>query len=406
MPWNKDNLPAVAQGKTEQEQEQFIKVANAVLKQTSNEGAAIQAGIAAMKKPSVNLTGVIPWIREGATYKGGRRIEISKDMIQTAHTNFNDPNRIVDLPLRLKNHSSDAPAAGWIKDMYLADIDGRKWAFAGVDWTPAGRKAVDNKDYGYISPEFNPNYSNRNTNEKQGTTMQGASLLNDPQLEDMPAPVAFSADGDIDDNIFCLTSDTVIPYNTNKSDNSDTTNKSYKTGETDMDFTKIAEKLSCGATEVEILAKIDQIESKGDESLSAIESLSAKVEKFDSQAAEIETLTSDVAAKDAKIEELSTSIKTKEAGDIVGQLITETKATDSQRDIFTAMYLKDEEAAKELFATLQPREELDTISGADGGQEPATTTEEEKLTAQAGELQTLVDGGMSLDEAYTKITQG
>lgn len=78
--------------------------------------------------------------------------------------------------------STAGTAAGWVVEMQARD-DG---LWGRVEWTPAGRKALKNKDYRYLSPVF------RHTANGTITSILNAGLVNNPNLSDL-APVLNSA---------------------------------------------------------------------------------------------------------------------------------------------------------------------------------------------------------------------
>lgn len=251
------------------------------------------------------VNGFIPLIREGDTFKGGRKIPIERDSILQGVKNFNDAGR----PLVIKHgkHEGSPDAAGWIKNLIPLEVDGKQWIYAGVEWNEDGHEAVTSKKHRFISPEFIPQSTSKADGTNIGFEFIGAALLNNPQL-DMPSAEAF----DGEQESYYLTDATEIPYYdksdmTNISDNS---NQSNKPGETDMDLIKIAEALTCSATEVEVLAAINKLNQDSAEKLSAdtskIEELTAKVEQFDSLTAQVETLTSELEAEKAKVLQVET----------------------------------------------------------------------------------------------------
>lgn len=77
-------------------------------------------------------------------------------------------------------------AAGWIEDLELR-ADGL-WAL--VKWTDRARAHILADELRYLSPEFGLSRINRLTGKKQGPTLTGCALLNDPFLHDMPRVAA------------------------------------------------------------------------------------------------------------------------------------------------------------------------------------------------------------------------
>jgi phage I-like protein len=109
---------------------------------------------------------------------------------------LNSMERLPKLPVD-ENHATDlaapkggaAPALGWLTNL---NADERGAICADVEWTPRGREAVVNKEYGYISPVFL--YS------KDGkiNCILRAALTNSPNLG-LPALNAEQKDNDTED---------------------------------------------------------------------------------------------------------------------------------------------------------------------------------------------------------------
>jgi phage I-like protein len=78
--------------------------------------------------------------------------------------------------------ADDSRAAGWIREL---KSQGGK-LMARVEWTPAARKAIENKEYRFISPVFKcqPDDPNAPKDEISGEVLylRGAALTNDPAL--------------------------------------------------------------------------------------------------------------------------------------------------------------------------------------------------------------------------------
>src|SRR5580698_7771598 len=78
-----------------------------------------------------------------------------------------------------------APAAGWIRDFRIVAgaIQGR------IEWTPAGRSALEGKSYRFISPVFSflpPEGAAADAMTGLVTSIQRAALTNNPALSQLP----------------------------------------------------------------------------------------------------------------------------------------------------------------------------------------------------------------------------
>lgn len=85
------------------------------------------------------------------------------------------------------NHTAvsadDKDAVGFIEDLRLdaeGDLEGL------TNWNDLGREKLEKDRLRYFSPSFTPNAVNRHTGKKQGWTIHGGALLNDPFLSELP----------------------------------------------------------------------------------------------------------------------------------------------------------------------------------------------------------------------------
>lgn len=89
-----------------------------------------------------------------------------------------------------KGSQGDTRAAGWIQDLH---IDGDKLK-AHVEWTPAGKAAVEGKEYRFTSAEYQTKVRNKNTGETTETKrLKAVTLTNRPFIDTMD-PVSLSDD--------------------------------------------------------------------------------------------------------------------------------------------------------------------------------------------------------------------
>lgn len=91
------------------------------------------------------------------------------------------------------SHESEKIAAGWIKKLIIEkDKRGNEALFAEVDWTPAGKQKVKDREFAFVSPDFVKHYQDKETKKKYGTVLKGAALTNIPFIRDMRAAYALS----------------------------------------------------------------------------------------------------------------------------------------------------------------------------------------------------------------------
>jgi phage I-like protein len=117
------------------------------------------------------------------------KFEITKEVLLSMKNNFDQNVRGVDLAIDYKHDSEDI-AAGWIKNIYLKNDNTELWAT--VDWTKNGQKVLSDKEFRYLSADFDFNYQHNETKEKHGPTLYGAGLTNRPFIKSMKPVVELS----------------------------------------------------------------------------------------------------------------------------------------------------------------------------------------------------------------------
>ncbi|MDV7992070.1 phage protease [Rhodococcus sp. IEGM 1374] len=83
-----------------------------------------------------------------------------------------------------EGHNMGGKATGWMTRLFVEAVNGTAGLFADVDWTPAAEKAIKEKEWAYISPEFNPRGWPWEDPEQEFTfvdnVLTGAALTNIP----------------------------------------------------------------------------------------------------------------------------------------------------------------------------------------------------------------------------------
>lgn len=124
------------------------------------------------------------------------KFTITDDTLETMVKNFQDvrPKAPTELVVDFEHLSAgdltdpkQGVAAGWVKD--LIKQDGR--LFADVEWNQEAAEAIKKKEFRFISPEFDLNYTDKETGKKTGPTLISVALTNRPFLEGME-PVVLS----------------------------------------------------------------------------------------------------------------------------------------------------------------------------------------------------------------------
>lgn len=93
-------------------------------------------------------------------------------------------------------HETDGPAAGWFKELYLKDGDAGKELWGRVEFTPRGQKSLSDKDYAYLSADFDESYSDNESGTIYGCVFLGAALTNRPVIKRMTPAIQLSEKND------------------------------------------------------------------------------------------------------------------------------------------------------------------------------------------------------------------
>jgi len=129
----------------------------------------------------------IPVLKVGSWVYGGKKLAITKDIIQKMYDNYKAGIRPKP-PTKLVidyNHASqsaspeNAKAAGWIEGLELEE----NTLYMKPKWTAAAKKMIADEEYKYISPEFTLNYTNKETGEDVGAALLSVAITNRPFLE-------------------------------------------------------------------------------------------------------------------------------------------------------------------------------------------------------------------------------
>jgi hypothetical protein len=114
------------------------------------------------------------------------RFEITKKMLSDMVRNFTAGVRGV-IPALDYKHESDDVAAGWFKSLYLKDDGNELWA--DIEMTPKGEKILADKEFGYVSADFDTEYQDNETLQNFGCVLLGAGLTNRPVIKRMESVI-------------------------------------------------------------------------------------------------------------------------------------------------------------------------------------------------------------------------
>ncbi len=122
------------------------------------------------------------------------KVEITRQMFNEMKVNFEAKVRGIDLMIDYA-HDSEREAAGWIKALEIVENlelgEDQLWAI--VDWTPVGRRTLSDKEFAYLSADFDKDYrDNENPLKKFGTVLLGAGLTNRPVIKKMNPAIQLS----------------------------------------------------------------------------------------------------------------------------------------------------------------------------------------------------------------------
>lgn len=122
------------------------------------------------------------------------KFEITRDDFDAYIREFKEANasgrRQVDFDH--KGSQGDTRAAGWIQDLH---VDGDKLK-ATVEWTPAGKAAIEGKEYRFTSAEYTSKIRSKTTGEtRKAKSLRAVTLTNRPFIDTMD-PVSLSDDPD------------------------------------------------------------------------------------------------------------------------------------------------------------------------------------------------------------------
>lgn len=110
--------------------------------------------------------------------------EITEEMFQSFKKNFDSKVKKVDIAVDF-SHMSHLEAAGWIRSVELREKNTQLWIT--VEWTEAARQKILDKEFRYMSADFNQNFVDNESGKKFGPTLNGAGLTNRPFIKDMEA---------------------------------------------------------------------------------------------------------------------------------------------------------------------------------------------------------------------------
>ena len=144
-----------------------------------NDGLALLGNEERVRSMQILRTGAFSDPRYG-------RFEITKEMLGQMVKNFTEGVRGV-IPALDYKHDSDDVAAGWFKRLWLADEGNELWA--DIEMTPKGEKILGDKEFGYVSADFDTEYQDNESLKNFGCVLLGAGLTNRPVIKRMESVI-------------------------------------------------------------------------------------------------------------------------------------------------------------------------------------------------------------------------
>jgi phage I-like protein len=121
------------------------------------------------------------------------RIKITAERVARFVKNFNDRVRGQDLDIDYDHKATTQKAAGWVKQVEDRGLEGL-WYF--VEWTSEAKKALQEREYRYFSPEFTDEWKQPSTGQVFKDVLFGGGLTNRPFIKEI-LPINLSDFGHI-----------------------------------------------------------------------------------------------------------------------------------------------------------------------------------------------------------------
>lgn len=82
-------------------------------------------------------------------------------------------------------HNTEGKAAGWIKKLYIKDDGKNAELWGDIELTPGGQRSLADKDFAYLSADFDDKYKDNEEGKLHGCVLLGAALTNRPVIKNM-----------------------------------------------------------------------------------------------------------------------------------------------------------------------------------------------------------------------------
>jgi phage I-like protein len=255
--------------------------------------------------------------------------KIDSTVFDSMVKNFSGNVRQIDLAVDYE-HNNQSIAAGWITGLKKKQGENGDQLWAEMDWTPRGRQVLSDKEFRYVSAEFDLEYQDSETLSEHGPTLFGAGLTNRPFLKGMAATTQLDE------------------------------------GEFDMNLKELQEQLD--AAKIKLTEQTAEIKKLTD-AIEESKKLSERVTALETENTTLKTAAETAAQEKAKLEK-----KTK-----FDKMLSDGKACEAQREAFMS-----DDLAK--FAELQQPVKLSTAGTGDAGEGSKTVTNKADAEAEIDRL--------------------
>ena len=129
----------------------------------------------------------VQMLREGSfQHPTFGKIVINQKVLEQIKSNFDNKVRGIDISIDYThdNDNGEKRAACWVKSLEINDTDKGLALFANVEFTPAGKQLVAEKEFKYVSADFVIDYVNESGNHIP-YVLRGGTLTNKPFIKEM-----------------------------------------------------------------------------------------------------------------------------------------------------------------------------------------------------------------------------
>jgi hypothetical protein len=269
------------------------------------------------------------------------KFEITKKMLDEMVRNFQTGVRGI-VPALDYAHEVDGVAAGWFKGLEVKDVNGEQQLWADIELTPVGQKSLSDKEYGYISADFDEKYRDNEDNKNYGCVLLGAALTNRPVIKRMAAAIQLSEKNDaISEKIALLIKEGKDPEQAKAIAYS-----MFEQGKLSEDNTMLEQKLAEVEKKLGEYKKLEELMGvEGPEALmKAVGDMKGKKEEEVKEVGEVKKELADLKVKEEGVQkelsELRSKLELKDKEIDFNKMLSEGKVVEAQREAFVSGDIK------------------------------------------------------------------